>query len=234
MARLYGMTQSPYTEKARWALDHHRLDYEYVEHVPLVGEMLLRRRAKAKKASVPLLVDGDTAVIGSLAIARHADRLGRGARLFPRDHDAEIHRWSDVSDRIIGIGRVRVLRALREDRAYQREALPSFVPGPLRGAFASSSSLAGWFLAKKHDVPEAADDLRPILDDVRSTLGGRPYLLADFSFADIALAAALHAVRPRDASPVGPATRTAWTEEAIAGEFNDLLMWRDALYAKHR
>ncbi len=71
---------------------------------------------------------------------------------------------------------------------------------------------------------------------LRETLGGRPYVLDTFTFADIAMAAPLFGVRPVDAAYVrlGDATRAAFTDEVLAREFKDLLAWRDELYAKHR
>jgi glutathione S-transferase len=239
MRTLYGLTQSPWTEKARWALDHHPVAYRYHEHVPVLGEVLLRMKARSRppgtKASVPLLVDGTAVLPSSLAIAHHAEGLGRGEPLFPESDQAEIARWADVSDRIIGAGRVRVLAALRSNREAQREALPSFVPGALRGALTPMAWTAAVFLGSKHDVDsEQENALRPALDEVRASLGGRPHLLGRFTFADIAIAASLQALRPRKKAPIGPATRAIWENAALASDYEDLLAWRDAVYAKHR
>jgi glutathione S-transferase len=89
MRTLYGLSQSPWTEKARWALDHHSVAYRYHEHVPVLGELLLRAKARSRprgtKASVPLLTDGDAVLCSSLAIARHAESIGRGDPLASAD-----------------------------------------------------------------------------------------------------------------------------------------------------
>lgn len=245
MGTLYGMSQSPWTEKARWALDHHDVAYAYHEHVPLAGEVLLRAKLRkhrgTKPTSVPLFAAADGALYtSSLEIARHADRVGRGTALFPHGSADDVERWNELSDRMIGVGRVRVLARLRSDRELQREALPGFVPGFVRGALASSSSLASRFLAAKHGVPadvegEVERTLRPALREVRRALAGGRYLVGGaLSYADVAIAAALRAVRPESRAPIGPATRAAWSDESLAREFEDLLMWRDAIYAKHR
>jgi glutathione S-transferase len=239
MRTLYGLSQSPWTEKARWALDHHSVAYRYHEHVPLLGEVLLRMKARSRpsgtKASVPLLVDGDAVLPSSLAIARHAEGLGRGEPLFPKGQEDEVLRWADVSDRIIGAGRARVLAALRSNRGAQREALPSFIPGALRGALAPMAATAAIFLHSKYDVDgEAEKALRPALDEVRKALGGRPYLLDQLTFADVAIAASLQAVRPRKKAPLGAATREVWDDAQLAADYEDLLAWRDKIYAKHR
>lgn len=243
---LYGLSQSPWTERARWALEHHGVAYTYHEHVPMLGEVLLRRKARTKKASVPLLADGDTIVMGSFEIAKHAERIGRGAPLFPRDMDTQIAHWADVAERMTRVGRAWLMKRLVNSKAAQAESLPSFIPGGVRAAFAPTAGMAVRFLAKKYDVPEDAEaevehTLRPLLLDLRAALGKASpgkgaYILAPsaFSFADLAMAATMQVVRPREGAPLGPATREAWTNERLAEEFADLLEWRDAIYAKHR
>lgn len=242
MRTLYGLAQSPYTEKARWALDHHGIAYRYHEHVPLLGEALLRlkarRRPRGTKASVPLLVDGADVLPTSLAVARHADRIGRGSALFPEDQLADVLRWAELSDGILGIGRASVLEGLRNNRAAQREALPPFIPGALRSVLTPVTATVGLFLASKHDVPRDAaaelEKLRPLLDDVRRALGGGSYLLAGLTFADVAIAASLQVLRPRAESSFGPGTRAIWSHESVAADYEDLLTWRDKVYAAHR
>jgi glutathione S-transferase len=134
-----------------------------------------------------------------------------------------------------------VLAGLRVNREARREALPPFIPGALRGAFAPMATTAAIFLASKYDVPrdaerEAEEVLRPAFDELRKALGAArgPYLLDGFSFADIAMAASLQTLRVRSGAPIGPATRAVWENVALARDFEDLLAWRDALYTKHR
>ncbi len=240
MRTLYGLTQSPWTHRARWALEHHGITYRYHEHVPMLGEVLLRRKAKAKKASVPLFADGSRTVMGSFEIARHAEANGRGASLFPRGRDAEIARWNDVAERMSNVGRAWVFERFASNREALAEALPSFMPGALRGALAPTTGMAVSFLVKKYAVPtdvdaEIAQVMRPALEEVRKALGGgKPYLLDGFTYADITVACALQSVRPHERAPMGPGTRALWTNEALASEFEDLLMWRDAIHRKHR
>ncbi|MBX3205263.1 MAG: glutathione S-transferase [Labilithrix sp.] len=238
---LYGLSQSPWTERARWALDHHGAAYTYHEHVPMLGEVLLRRKARTKKASVPLLVDGAEVVMGSFAIAKHAERVGRGAPLLPRDKDAEIAAWVDVGERMLHVGRAWLMKRLLASKGAQAEALPSFIPGGIRGALAPSAAMAIRFLARKHAVPEDVDaevaqTLRPLLEEVRAALEKGAYLLAPsgFSVADLVIASSLHVVRPHASTKLGPLTREAWTNDAVAQDFGDLLEWRDDVYRKHR
>ncbi len=234
-ATLYGIHQSAWTERARWALDHHQVAYHFHEHVPLVGELLLRRKARVKKASVPLFADGDRVVMGSAEIARHAEGIGSGAKLFT---DPAASPWIDVAERLAEGCRACFFEKARANPALQRESVPKFVPGALVGLAAPSVAMAIRYLGRKWDTPTdiatvVATRVRPALNEVRTGLAGKAYLLGGFSFADIAIASTLGAVKPRTASRFGPATRAAWTVADVAEEFRDLLDWRDGIYAGH-
>ncbi|MBX3229490.1 MAG: glutathione S-transferase [Labilithrix sp.] len=241
---LFGLRISPWTERARWALDHHKVTYAYHEHVPMLGELLLRRKARTNKASVPLLSDGDDVVMGSLAIAKHAEQRRGGTPLFPPSEEGAIDRWADVAERITKAGRDRLLSRMVADSKAQAESLPSFVPGGLRGVMAPTAGMAIRFLARKYGSegdPEASEaraeeTIRPLLEETREAIKDGGYVLAKdcFTFADIALASSLQVLRPRAEMAIGPATRAAWTNEKLADEFEDLVAWRDTVYAKHR
>lgn len=237
---LYGLKVSPWTDCARWSLDHHGILYGYHEHLPMLGELLLRRKARVKKASVPLLEDGDVIVMGSLAIAKHAETIGRAAPLFPRDRDADVTRWVEIAERMMRVGRARAIKRFLDSRDALAELLPDFVPGGLRTMGATSTAMALRFLQKKYETPEDVEaevehTLRPLLDEVRRALNGTaPYLLGVFSYADIAVSSALQTVEPRAGAPLGSATRAAWRHEDLKNDYPDLLQWRDGLCAKHR
>lgn len=242
MRTLYGLKQSPWTERGLWALDHHGITYRYHEHVPLLGELFLRRKAGSPsngKASVPLLVDGNEVFQGGTAIAKHADKIGGSNRLYPRGSEADVEHYVALSDRMNDAGRTLVFARMPRHRAAQREALPGFLPSPVRRLLAPTAVLGIRFLASKYDVPREAESdvhkrLAHALEEVRAALAGRTYLLGSFSFADVAIAASLRVVRPEDRASIGAGTRELWTNRSLAQDFEDLLMWRDALYAKHR
>ena len=51
---------SPWSEKARWALDHHQIDYREAPFMPVFGEFALRFRMRKPfgAVTVPNLHDG--------------------------------------------------------------------------------------------------------------------------------------------------------------------------------
>ena len=236
MTELLGMTLSPYTEKARFALDHHAIPYRFRQYVPMLGEPGLRLRLKTPfgRVSVPVLFDGGRAVADSFKIARHVDAAGSGAKLFPEEHLADITAFNDRSEAALGAGRALAMRRLIDSPGTREEALPPFVPPALRPALTSMAGLGFAFVRKKYGASDelegAARTFSAALVTLRETLRGRPYLLDAFTFADIAMAAPLFGVRPVDAAYVrlGDATRAAFTDESLAREFADLVEWRDA------
>lgn len=239
--RLVGLRQSPWTEKARWALDHHELAHEYVEHRPVLGEPALRLRLKDARGrvTVPVLFTRHGALRTSAAIADFADRIGRAPSLFPKAHRDAIRRWDARSEEALVLVRNLYAGALGQSREALAESAPPLLPSPLRGPLAS---LGFRLFALKYGlgVPDQGQDeraLASILEGLREALeaGGSAYLLGEFTYADVAMAVVLHGVRPADDAwvPLPPATRACWTRPALAARFADLLAWRDALYARH-
>jgi glutathione S-transferase len=244
MASLVALHISPWSEKARWALDHHHVPYRVEAYMPMLGEPLLRLRAKrfVGPISVPALFDGDDVLLDSFAIARHAERRGSGTPLFPTAHLAAITHWNDRSNDALTAGRIAFVPRLAADRAAQEEVLPPGIPRALRPALTGVSQLITRFLASKYSIssdalPEAEATCIAFLDELRAALDGRAYLLdGELTYADLAAAVTLQMVRPvRDAFlRLGPATRACWTTPALAARYPDLLEWRDQLYEKHR
>ena len=245
MTRLYAEHFAPWCEKARWALDHHGVRYRYTEHLPLLGELLLRVAARRLlgRVTVPLLVDGDAVLMSSFDIARYAERAGGAAPLFPAGHDDDVATWNQRSDAVMSSGRALLLARLSRSPQALREQLPGSIPGALRPVMQPVASLAVSHLMRKYEICAGGDaqyeaESRQALDALRAALaGGRTHLVGDtLSYADIAMAASLQFLLPVDQRyiPLGPATRTVWTHPGLAAEYPDLLAWRDRLYAAHR
>jgi glutathione S-transferase len=242
MRRLYAESFAPWCDKARWALDHHGVAYDYVEHVPLMGELSLRLAARRPlgRVTVPLLVDDRQVLMDSFEIARHAERVGSGAALFPPHLEPEIARWNERSETLMASGRAMLMTRMAASRAALREQLPPFVPSALRGVLSPVAGSGVKFLVRKYAIDTEASarherESREVLDALRAALAdGRSHLLGELTYADITMAAALQFFCPVDDRHIalGPATRAAWTHERLAADYADLVAWRDRLYAK--
>lgn len=245
MPHLYAESFAPWCEKARWALDHHRVRYRYTEHVPMLGELALRIAAGRARGlvTVPLLVHGDEVLMDSVAIARHAEREGEGAPLFPAEHEDEITAWNQRSEEVMTSGRALLLPRLGRSSGAVREQLPPFIPNALRPMLQPLASSGVSYIARKYGVraedgPVHESRVRAALEPLRAALAaGRERLVGDtLSFADITMATALQFILPVADRYIalGPSTREAWTHQALASEYADLLAWRDRLYAAAR
>lgn len=237
---LLGLPYSPWTERARFALDHHRIAHRFREHRPLLGELGLRRlarRAGVAKATVPVWIDGAEVVFDSCAIAAMADRVGQGPSL-----DAATPETLALAERLepgLNAGRALVSAAILADPVAQREAVAPIAPGVLAHLAQPVARVGVRFLTRKYDAdPETVAahlaTMRATARDLRAALGGRRHLAGDrLSFADLLAASFLQTVSPVDHPliPLGPATRRAWRRAELVEELADLLAYRDALYA---
>lgn len=239
-AAFHAESFAPWCERARWALDHHRIAYDEIDEVPLFAELTLRlalRRLRGR-VTVPALVHGGERLMGSDDIARHAEARGSGATLFV----PQVETWMAVSERLMISGRALLLPRMARDTEALAEQLPKAVPRALRGAFAPAARMGVAHLMTKYEVHEEdgaehEHAMRSDLSLVRTALRGGKHLLGDrLSYADITIAAALQFVCPVDDRFIhlGPASRRAWTHDRLAVEAEDLLAWRDRLYADHR
>jgi glutathione S-transferase len=242
MMQLYGAPESPWTERARWPLDHHRLSYEHFSGTRLqdMAKLRLLTRRPTGALPLPILRDNLQVISGSFEIALHAERAGTGPRLVP-DITAAI-RWNRLGERALAASRLLAEQRIAEDPAALQELLPEAVPAGVRELL---TPLAEQWV-RMHSGPREASppvsdlaesSLRDLLGQVRATLVQSPYLLGtSFSLADISIAVAIDSFAPRAAGgpALGPATRDCWTHRALSAEFADLLEWRNLIYAKHR
>lgn len=246
--QLIGLSYSPWTEKAKWALEVRGVPFSYRQYQPVVGELALRKKLGRWRGvvSVPVLVaDDGRAIADSCAIARYADRLGDAPSLFPAEHAHAIDALVALSERALSAGRVLALIRVLGDR----DALIELAPRPLRrlralaaglGRFGVKRTLAkygGSVTAQAQHtaaLAEALDEVRAALAHAPGTGEGGP-LLGPFTFADIAVAqAAAFVTPPRTGLRLGEASRRSFTDPALAARYADVLTWRDALYARHR
>ncbi len=237
-ALLYTIHHSPWSERARWALLHHKVDFEERTHVPLTGELGLRIRARRwGKVSVPLLVDDDgKRVEGSLAIAEHVDRKGRAATLFPEGSRDSIRALYEALEDAMRAARARHVHRLMQDEEGLDASLPGFVRAlPFHRPI---GRLGVGFITRKYDArDESVDDrMRAGLLAVREALGSKPYVLGSFSFADVLATSVVQTVEPVDDRylELPHATRRMWTHDGLRRDFADLIAWRDRVYRERR
>ncbi len=241
MHTLVALPISPWSEKARWALDHHRVPYREVLYKPMIGEPALRARTGRLrgKVTVPVFFErGEPAIMGAFAIARRAEATGSGEALFPDGLDAEIDAWDRRTDEAMAEARMRVIeRTLASDEA-QAEALAGVLPKDLRHpARGVAKSVVAYLERNYRDVTPPPGTFEAALDALRRALDrGAGHVLGKPSFADVAAATLLQGVRPVDSRYIrlGRATRAAWTDEALAARFEDLLAWRARYYRERR
>jgi glutathione S-transferase len=241
---LYGIRYSPWTEKARWALDHHKILYRYHEHLMMFGMPGLRWRFGffRKNLTVPALLTQGEKIIDSFHIAQYADHIGSQEKLFPTECLHGIFQLNELCESALDIARALVLHHMSRDAEAQKEAL-GFLPKPLRKllrpmAFVGMSYIRHEFQVSRDSEENLLNQYRRILEDIRTKYrsAGSDYLFGRFSYGDIVCAIALQGVTPVEGNwvPLGSATRRVWSNPELAKEFPDLLERRDRLYAKHR
>lgn len=240
---LFGLAYSPWTERARWALDHHRIDYFYEEHVPMLGEPWLRWNARGSglpRASVPLLRTDGRAIGDSVAIMAWADSVGRGESL--RADTDHTRSWADRIELGVHAVRSRVTAAILADPEAQRESAQAAVPASLAGVFSPLAAMGARFIASKYNVDLRAVDAarrqcRETLLLIRGTLDGGFHLVGhSLSAVDLMAATFVQGIQPVSARHLAltPAVYRAWCDAELAEEFEDIVKWRDEMYRKHR
>jgi glutathione S-transferase len=239
---LHGIRYSPWSEKARWALDHHRIHYREIDYVPMLSEPLVRLHTRnfTGRITVPILVADGAVVPDSYAIAAWADDSGSGRPLIPVNECVDLEYWVEESERALDAG-----RALATERsAGDPEALAAMLPGPrpLRRPLMPVARLGVRLFRHKYRFDDRSlDEHRKILAEVVAeldrALADRGHLIGEhFSFADIAMATVLQMVRPVDDRYLripGP-IRVTMSNPDLAREHPRALEWRDSLYHRYR
>ncbi len=235
---------SPFSERARWALDHHGIAYRIVAHHPFVGEWRLRRMVGAKRgerATVPVLLGEGQRLRDSWEIVQYAERRGRGEALVPDSLRERILEHVQLADRGANHGRAVVTLQLLEHPEALDETLPPAVPAFLRARLRPVTRFGARWFARKYGTEGVVEQrereaFASVLAELERRLSGRDYLLERFTYADIALCMLLQCVAPVDSRYIrlGPGTRRAWSQPALAERYAGLVAWRDRLYAAHR
>jgi len=237
------LSYSPWSERARWVLDHHRLAYRTVQHAPFLGEFRLRRLVGKRngRATVPLLLAEGTVLGDSWDIARYADQLGTGEKLIPAELESEIRECNDLAERAMTQGRALVVAGLLASPSALDETLPAEIPGWLRPLLRPITRYGTAWFGRKYELDlealaSAREELRVALNGFRRRLGDSAFLFGRFSYADIVFCSLLQGISPLDDRylKLGPGQRRVWTQPELAAEFDDLIRYRDRTYAAKR
>ena len=244
---LWSLSYSPWSDRARWALDHCKVEYDRHAYQPLLGEPAMRVRTGnwTGPVSVPVMLTDDGVLTDSLDICRYADRHRDASvpTLFPDDDADTLDRMHAMSEEALAAGRALGLRRILEK---ERDALDAFVPPALKKTFGGiGRSIAAMGVRRTLDkyadvTPEDPEQtLTEFLDSLADAIaGGTEHddgpttLLEDLSFADITMAEGLAFIRPPLSHlRLGDASRRAYTWEACPEGYDEVFAWRDALYA---
>lgn len=239
---------SPWSERARWALDLSGMSYDTIVFTPLISNPYARwlSRNVNRKLTIPLAVSDrgkeKTILQDSLEIARYSNtkRLNDREDLFPAKHANEIITWHNLSESLLDILRIRANPRMKDSRELQLNNLPPIIPKIAKPLFLPLSRYALDYFEKKY--PLQSGDHQNILHDglerIRTALKNSTsgYILDQFSFADITVAVIFQAISPGDNRfvPIEDAMRECWKDQDLILQYGDLLEWRDTLYAKHR
>lgn len=237
MNTFYSIAYSPWSERARWALQAAQIPFQNVAFVPTVTDARLRLalRRPLGRLTVPVLfVDGGPALDDSLDIARWASQQAPERLPFGQQTQAL---WQTAS-RLLEASRIRTTWRALDDEALLRANLPT----PLRKAGPLGlrvGKLVARKLLKKYPAGSreaCLDTMRQCLQELRPAVEGKKTIEGQFSVADIAVATSLAMVQPAPGrwARLSDTARRGWTEPALAQEFAELLAWRDQLYRDHR
>jgi len=232
---LVGESFSPWTKKARWALEYCGVAYDYQEFTPTLSEPKLRWNLKqwTGTVSVPVLFVNEQVFRDSWEIARYANDVAGDKRLGAMD---DIVRWNDLSEAALAEGRTQVVRCILENDQALEESIPDFIPKIMRGKMIFVARDAVRRLDRKYAHLAKPGAMHLALTQTRECLSrsDSDYLMPNFSYADIAMAVVLEVINPiAESDPeLGPATQSCWSNEALAEEFKDLLDWRNRLASR--
>jgi glutathione S-transferase len=243
---LIGLTYSPWTEKARWALDYCQKPYHYTEHLIFFGMPILHWKCRQFRRSltVPVLLTQTQNFYDSLDIARYADENSQAKQsLFPAQELEQVLLWNRRSEQALDAGRSFMLVQLSGNQEALLEAVPGFLKKMLGPLAIFAARFGAWYIQRSFQsdrrTPNEAEELvREQLMELRTRLSGRGYktILPSFSYADVAMATVVQFLEPvaNEYISIGPETRRVWRMEKLAKEFPDLIEWRDRIYSEYR
>ena len=199
--QLHQFRQSPFCDKVRLVLAAKGLSYDVIEVTPGLGQIALFRLSGQRQ--VPVLVDGETVISDSTAIALHLEREHPQPALLPSDPAlrAQVLLLEDWADTALACGvRGALVQAAASDPELRAALLPEATPGPLKQLVAAVPAGLGSLaetLGESLLGSAERQQLQRNLEQVQLLLGSKPYLVGGaLSLADLAVIAQLSLLRP--------------------------------------
>ncbi len=198
--RLVVIPISHYCEKARWALDRARIEYDEERHLQVIHAFYARRAGGG--FTVPVLVlPGGQVLRDSSEILRWADgRLTDAQKLYPAELASRARAVEGWLDRTLGPdGRAWMYSFMLHEPGLVREFGLEGTPEREQRVFDKLFGPVGHMIRLRVAMHGASTDVRrveDVYDEVAARLAdGRPYLLGDrFTAADLTFAALSAAV----------------------------------------
>lgn len=192
MLELHQFRHSAFCEKVRLVLRAKCLSFSVVEVTPGIGQLALFRLSGQRQ--VPVLVDGDSTISDSTAIALHLEEKVPVPALLPADTADRsqvmlLEDWADTA--LAQRARLALLQTMGRDPLLREALMPEGTPGPLRRA--AGAIPVGW-AADLSDVVIAQERqlLMDSLEQLAALVGQRGHLVGgSLSLADLAVAAQL-------------------------------------------
>lgn len=235
-ATLVSIPSSPWSIRAKLALDVMGIELSVVTYVPTLSTPWLRwkLRRPVGPLTLPVLLWDGPPLTDSMDIVRWGCERSECPLIEPDTLGAVTH-WAAVAERLLAAGRIRTTHRVLGDPQALGESLPPAVRQLGVLGLAAGRREAKRLLRKYGDGSGAAAQaarMRAELRVITEALGGRGTMLEEFSYADIVLATALSFVKPHSSHPLGPAARVCWSADELAEEFVELVAWRDQVYAE--
>ena len=249
LPELVGISYSPWTEKARWALDYCQVPYSYSEHTILLSMPKLSKRLKkpGKEITIPLLIAENGPILDSFEIALFADAHKNNpdqSPLFPADQLYEIKHLNMLCETVLDATRALVIQNILKNPQALQDSLPRAIPRFVRPPLKFMARLGTRYISKAFEVEEKSEAAHRLaltqgiflLDRAWKKAGSRFMAGDHFTYADILLATTLQGVAPVKDTFISltPALREVWSQPELAREMQDLTTWRDELYLRYR
>ena len=229
MLELHQFRHSAFCLKVRMVLQAKGLSYRTVEVTPGVGQVAVFRLSGQRQ--VPVLVDGETVLADSTAIALHLEQREVDPALVPTDprQAAQVRLLEDWADTTLAAAvRVALVQAAALDPQLRVALLPDDLPDPVRRVM---GSIPGGWVSNVTELVNQNEraELLASLEQLSIAVQAAPWLVGNaMSLADLAVAAQLSLLR------FPASSGAALSGQGVPGlsdhpKLQPLFQWRDQL-----